>query len=86
MSSAMVLNGVNRMFNPEQRVITLQILRLPNVIRMTGLCRSAIYQLESNDRFPKRISLGSRTVGWLEHEVQEWLAQRVTASRSHAGH
>ena len=31
--------------------------------------------------FPKPISLGGRAVGWLEAEIQAWLAQRIEASR-----
>jgi prophage regulatory protein len=40
-----------------------------------------IYQLETEQRFPSRIKIGVRAVGWLEEEVQEWLTQRVEASR-----
>ena len=47
----------------------------------TGLCRSMIYQLEAEQRFPRRIKIGVRAVGWLEEEVQEWLTQRVEESR-----
>jgi prophage regulatory protein len=35
--------------------------------------------------FPKRISLGGRAVGWLENEIQEWLQQRIEASRQIGG-
>ena len=59
----------------------LQVLRLPKVIQITGLCRSMIYQLEAADRFPRRIRIGSRAVGWLHEEVQQWLADRVMESR-----
>jgi prophage regulatory protein len=59
----------------------LQVLRLPQVCRVTGLCRSMIYQLESERRFPGRIKLGLRAVGWIEGEVQEWLAIRIERSR-----
>ena len=40
-----------------------------------------IYQVQAEKRFPQRIKLGERAVGWLEREVQEWLAQRVESSR-----
>jgi prophage regulatory protein len=59
----------------------IQILRLPQVCARTGLCRSMIYQLEVEQRFPNRIKIGVRAVGWLEEEVQEWLTQRIEASR-----
>ena len=52
----------------------LQVLRLPQVCKVTGLCRSMIYQLETDQRFPRRVKIGVRAVGWVEGEVQEWLA------------
>lgn len=60
---------------------SLQILRLAQVCRMTGLSRSLVYQMEAEDRFPKRIHLTERAVGWIEDEVQGWLAERVAGSR-----
>jgi prophage regulatory protein len=62
----------------------LQVLRLPQVCKVTGLCRSMIYQLEAERRFPCRIKLGLRAVGWIEGEVQEWLAARIERSRGTA--
>lgn len=59
----------------------LEVLRLPDVCRITGLCRSSIYQLEAEQRFPHRIKVGTRSVGWIDQEVQEWLATRVRARR-----
>jgi prophage regulatory protein len=65
----------------QMQLLPERILRLPQVCQMTGLRRSMIYQLQAEDRFPHRIKLGARAVGWLEHEVQEWLAQRIRLSR-----
>jgi prophage regulatory protein len=59
-------------------------LRLPQVCKVTGLCRSMIYQLEAERRFPCRIKLGLRAVGWIEGEEQEWLAVRIERSRGSA--
>jgi prophage regulatory protein len=42
-----------------------------------------IYQLEAEQRFPNRIKIGVRAVGWIESEVQAWLAQRIAESRTH---
>ena len=60
----------------------LQVLRLPQVCKVTGLCRSMIYQLETQERFPRRIKIGTRAVGWVEGEVQECLAHRIERSRA----
>jgi prophage regulatory protein len=62
--------------------ISLQILRLPQVCSVTGLRRSMIYQLEAEQRFPKRVKIGIRAVGWIESEVQSWVEKRIAASRS----
>jgi prophage regulatory protein len=57
------------------------ILRLPQVKSQTGLSRSAIYQRISEQKFPKQIDLGGRAVGWLESDIQNWIKQRLAASR-----
>ena len=57
------------------------VLRLPQVCSVTGLCRSMVYQLEAERRFPRRIKIGLRAVGWLEEEVQQWLANQIEQSR-----
>ncbi|MDD9891487.1 MAG: AlpA family transcriptional regulator [Gammaproteobacteria bacterium] len=61
--------------------MTHTILRLPTVLNRTGLSRSSIYLRISNGEFPKPISLGGRAVGWLESDINQWLADRVEFSR-----
>jgi prophage regulatory protein len=58
-----------------------QILRLPEVMKSTGLSRSTIYLRISEGTFPKPVGLGGRAVGWLEADVQDWLERRIEASR-----
>jgi prophage regulatory protein len=58
-----------------------RLLRLRDVCRATGLCRSMIYKLQSEDKFPRRVKIGLRAVGWLEDEVAQWVADRVALSR-----
>ena len=59
-----------------------RILRLHEVKNSTGLSRSTIYGRMSDGTFPKHISLGPRTVGWLENEIQDWLQRQIQTSRS----
>jgi len=54
------------------------ILRRPEVERATGLPRSTIYQLMADGRFPKPVSLGARSVGWLETEIGAWQKDRIS--------
>jgi prophage regulatory protein len=48
---------------------------------MTGLGRSFIYELQAEGRFPRRIKIGVRAVGWLEEEVRKWLDDRIADGR-----
>ena len=50
-----------------------RILRLPEVIALTGLSRSSIYKRIDDGTFPRQVCLGGRAVGWWEHEIQKWL-------------
>ena len=58
-----------------------QILRLTDVIAMTGLSRSTIYLRMVQGKFPKKINLGSRAVGWISSDVNEWIEERIRESR-----
>lgn len=55
------------------------VLRLPDVKRMTGLSRSSIYAMIEDNSFPRQIALGRRAVGWLESDIQDWINQRPTS-------
>jgi prophage regulatory protein len=57
------------------------ILRLPQVIKRTGLSRSSIYLRMTNDEFPGSVSLGGRAVGWLESDVDEWIVEKIEQGR-----
>lgn len=59
-----------------------KILRLRSVLSRTGLSRSMAYDLMTKDQFPKPIGLGARAVGWLESEIDAWIAERIQASRN----
>jgi prophage regulatory protein len=61
------------------------ILRLPSVKARTGLSRSTIYLRVACGEFPRPVSLSSRAVGWLQSEVDQWLAERIARSRAKSG-
>jgi prophage regulatory protein len=61
--------------------LALVVLRRPQVQIRTGLARSTIYELMSSGKFPLSVQLTDRSVGWLAHEVDEWIASRVSQSR-----
>jgi prophage regulatory protein len=55
----------------------LSILRRKQVEKRTGLSRSTIYLRIQEGTFPRPINLGVRAVGWLENEIEAWLAARM---------
>jgi prophage regulatory protein len=56
-----------------------RILRRVDVERATGLPRSTIYEFIGRGIFRRPLPLGGRSVGWLQTEVEDWVAQRVAA-------
>ncbi|EJG0618029.1 AlpA family transcriptional regulator [Vibrio parahaemolyticus] len=55
----------------------MKFLRLKDVIEKTGLSKSAIYSKIKEREFPASVPIGSRTVAWLEADVEQWLEWRV---------
>lgn len=58
------------------------ILRRKAVEKRVSLSKSAIYERIADEQFPKPINLGGRAVGWIEAEIDAWLADRIQQSRS----
>ena len=58
----------------------IRILRLAQVLDVTGLGKTKIYELQSEGRFPMRVQITDHAVGWVEDEVQAWLAKRIATS------
>jgi len=57
----------------------VRILRLPDVMERVGLRRASIYSHMAQGSFPKPIALGARARGWLESEIDTWIAVRIAA-------
>jgi len=63
---------------------TQRMLRLPQVIDLTGLGRDSIYRLGNAGCFPKPRKLSKRASAWREDEVRAWIESRPLADRSAA--
>ncbi|MEH6460376.1 helix-turn-helix transcriptional regulator [Chitinimonas sp. JJ19] len=59
-----------------------RFIRLPEVITRTGLSRSSIYAAIQRGAFPASVSLGGKSVAWLESEITAWQGARI-ATRTH---
>ena len=63
----------------------IRFVRLPEVVARTGLSRSTIYVRVAAGRFPQPVPLGSRAVGWIEAELDEWFSARIAERRGDGG-
>jgi prophage regulatory protein len=74
-------------FKPEHITAPYQpknrILRRPEVEALTGCSRSTLYARIAAGEFPKPVKLGgpnSRSVGWPESVVMDWIEARMADS------
>ena len=58
-----------------------QFLRLPAVLRATGLARSTVYRMVAEHTFPAPVKLAKRAVGWRHDDVRKWTIGRPSTSR-----
>ncbi len=60
-----------------------EIIRIPEVTRITGLSRATIYDRIQKQSFPAQIDLGGgRAVGWIKSEILNWVNTRIDESRN----
>jgi prophage regulatory protein len=59
-----------------------RIIRLPAVLKATGLSRSTLYRKINQGSFPKQIAISERCAGWRESAVNAWLANPARYGRS----
>ena len=82
MQCAALLTQAHHMSNTEDR-----LLRLPAVMEVVNLRRSAIYKMMSAGKFPRSVNLTGSAVAWWESEIKAWMrdlprTQRVS-ERAH---
>jgi prophage regulatory protein len=59
-----------------------RILDVRDVSARTSLSRSRIFDLEQEGGFPRRRQVTVNRVGWLESEIDRWIAERPTAEQA----
>lgn len=51
-----------------------RLLRIRDVMHMTGLSRSTIYRKMQEDSFPKPVKAGAAAVRWREADILGWIS------------
>lgn len=49
-----------------------RFLRLPEVLKRSGLTRSTLYRKIDEGTFPRQVTIGLRCIGWRESELDRW--------------
>lgn len=60
------------------------LLRLPVVLKQTGLSRSSLYALARKGEFPQPVKISARASAWPAQQVESWIEARIAASRGEA--
>lgn len=55
------------------------ILRMPSVLKLTGLSRTTIWRMAKTGTFPAPVRLSKRAVGWRSTDVEAWVRSRPAA-------
>jgi len=58
----------------------MQFIKLPEVIKLTGLSRSSIYRGMRQGVFPSTIQISTRAVAWNKEAIQQWMQDCVEHS------
>jgi prophage regulatory protein len=61
-----------------------KIIRIKEVSKRCSLSRSSIYAMAAKGIFPNKVSIGARAVGWVESDIDEWIANCVSVSKANA--
>ena len=54
----------------------MRLIKLKEVMAKTSLGHSSIYKFIAEGTFPKQVSLGAKSVAWVESEVDDWIMER----------
>jgi len=53
-----------------------KIIRPKELANMLSISIPTLYRMQHEDKLPPKIKMGSRAVGWLRSDIEEWLISR----------
>jgi prophage regulatory protein len=62
--------------------MSTRLIRIPEVVRATGLPKSTVYAFARRGLFPQPVKLSERVSAWRSDELDQWVEARTKASRS----
>lgn len=55
----------------------MRLMKLKEVMHITGLPKSTVYKYMNDGNFPKPVSLGERNVAWVQSEIEDWIMEKI---------
>ena len=62
----------------------MRLIKLPEVVRLTGVPESSVYWRISRGEFPRSLKIGQRAAAWNSDEIEAWIAAKVAAAGAKA--
>ncbi|MFL1527894.1 helix-turn-helix transcriptional regulator [Pseudomonas sp. O230] len=63
--------------NTAQTDEIIEYIRLPEVLRISGLSSATIYRMAGGGKFPRQVKVGEQAVAWVRSEVMQWATNRA---------
>lgn len=63
----------------EFKYVDAQLLRVRDLVRLTGLSRATLNRLVRSGNFPHAVQITQRVVAWRKRDVVNWLESRPKA-------
>jgi len=81
----MIISVVKETSIKNSQITAPVIIRAAKVRQKTGLAISSIYALMAQGKFPASVQLSLKSVGWVDSEIDEWIAERINNRNAKQG-
>lgn len=62
-----------------------KFIRMREVLERTGYSKAWIYRLMSTGEFPSSVKIGSRSIAFIESEVEDWIYKKINNNGNNTG-
>lgn len=62
----------------KQAITPVRFIKLAEVKRLTSMSTTEVYRRIGRNQFPKQITIGAKSVVWIESEVLAWIDLMVS--------
>jgi len=66
---------------PNIKAQPTELIALPEVMQITGVKTTKIYDMVNKGIFPQKVRIGPRAVRWVKAEVLQWVAEQIAARK-----